>query len=95
MNFTTIAYSTGTGRMAWLARHAGVGDFGAASALAIGPSGRVFVTGETGASDGCCTSARASTVATRRRELAVSPDSSKVHVTGDTATFGTTIGYGA
>jgi hypothetical protein len=53
-NFTTIAYSAGTGRMAWLARYAGVGDFGAASALAVGPSGRVFVTGETGASDGCC-----------------------------------------
>jgi hypothetical protein len=53
-NFTTIAYNAGTGRMAWLARYAGVGDFGAASALAVGPSGRVFVTGETGASDGCC-----------------------------------------
>jgi outer membrane protein assembly factor BamB len=54
LNFTTIAYRAGTGATAWLARFAGVQDFGYANSLAVGPAGQVYVTGAIGASDGCC-----------------------------------------
>ena len=54
LNFTTIAYHAATGTTAWLAKYGGVQDFGAANSLAVSSVGRVFVTGEIGASDGCC-----------------------------------------
>jgi outer membrane protein assembly factor BamB len=45
-NYTTIAYDTATGHTSWLARYRGRQDFGAASSLAVGPTGQaVFVTG--------------------------------------------------
>lgn len=52
--FTTIAYNAGNSARAWLARYGGVGGYGFASALAVGPAGQVFVTGDVGAHDGCC-----------------------------------------
>ncbi len=54
LNFTTLAYRADTGATAWLARYRGRRDYGAASALAVGPTGQVFVTGYLGVHDGCC-----------------------------------------
>lgn len=54
-NFTTIAYRTGTGQTAWLARYKGPRGFAAPTSLAVGPTGQgIFVTGSIGVHDGCC-----------------------------------------
>jgi outer membrane protein assembly factor BamB len=55
VNFTTIAYRAATGQTAWLARYRGPQNFTFPTALAVGPTGQgLFVTGYTGAHDGCC-----------------------------------------
>jgi hypothetical protein len=53
--YTTIAYRTATGRPFWISEYRGPRYFSSATALAVGRTGQdVFVTGYTGAHDGCC-----------------------------------------